>query len=350
MPPLLRVAVVGLGVGRAHLWAWKRLAPGVEIVAVCDHDDGRLQATAERFPTARAVNDLDDLLGSDDVDVVDLCTPPFLHVDQVQRALAAGHHVVCEKPVVGTVADVDTLQRAADAAGRWVMPIFQYRYGDGLRKLRALVDAGLAGRLHTATVEVAWKRGADYYAAPGPSGREREAWRGTKDGELGGVLLTHAVHAIDMLTWIAGPVTGVAGARVATRVNDIETEDCAAAVLELAGGALATLSATLGSLVEITRHRFCFERLTAESGTAAYTSSSDPWSFVGENQAGVDEVLAAYRPQPEQFLGQFSALVASRRDGGPLPVTLADARAAIAVVEAIHEAAAPGPSGRQRET
>jgi predicted dehydrogenase len=319
------VAVVGLGVGRAHLWAWKRLPEHFRVAAICDHDADRRAATAERFPDAFAAADLDELLDRDDVDVVDLCTPPALHLDQITRVLQAGKDVVCEKPVVGTVEEVDQLLALEASTGRRVMPIFQYRYGHGLQKLRHLVDAGVAGRLHTATVEVSWLRGAAYYAAP---------WRGTWAGELGGVLLTHAVHALDMLTYVGGPAVAVS-ARTATRVNDVETEDCAAATIELEGGALATLSATLGSLVEVTRHRLCFEHLTAESGTEAYTNSSEPWTFTGDGSFDVDQALASFVPRHENFLGQFERYAL---DGEP-PVTLHDARRAIGTVQAMYESA-----------
>ena len=317
------VAVVGLGVGRAHLWAWKRVPEHFRVAAVCDHDADRLAATGERFPDAIAVGDLSELLGRDGIDVIDLCTPPSLHLDQLSSVLRAGHDAVCEKPVVGTVAEVDELLALEAETGRRIMPIFQYRYGHGLQKLRHLVEAGVAGPLHTASIEVSWRRGPEYYAAP---------WRGTKAGELGGVLLTHAVHALDMLTYVAGPVAAVS-ARTSTRVNDVETEDCAAVAMELDGGALATMSATLGSLHEITRHRFCFERLTAESNTEPYTNSSDPWTFTGDDEA-IEAALASFVPRHENFLGQFE-----RFGEGELPVTLHDARAAIAAVEAMYESA-----------
>lgn len=323
------VAVVGLGVGRAHLWAWKRLPEHFRVAAVCDHDTDRLAATAERFPDAFAAGDLDHLLARDDVDVVDLCTPPALHLGQITQVLRAGKDVVCEKPLVGTPAEVDQLLAVEAETGRRVMPIFQYRYGHGLQKLRHLVEADVTGSLHTATIEVSWRRGPEYYAAP---------WRGTVAGELGGVLLTHAVHALDMLTYVAGPVVAVS-ARTSTRVNDVETEDCAAAALELDGGALATLSATLGSIVEITRHRLCFEHVTAQSNTEPYTNSSDPWTFTGTDPSAIDAALESFTPRNENFLGQFERYGEARRDGTELPVTLHDARRAIAAVGAMYESA-----------
>jgi predicted dehydrogenase len=157
------------------------------------------------------------------------------------------------------------------------MPVFQYRWGHGLQRLKHLVDVGVTGAARTATVEVSWRRRADYYAAP---------WRGTWASELGGVLTSHAVHAVDMLTYVAGPVASVF-ARTATRVNDIEVEDCAAASLELADGSLATISATLGSSAEITRHRFTYARaLRPRAGDGAvHSSASRGW--ITPRQPGV---------------------------------------------------------------
>ena len=102
--------------------------------------------------------------------------------------------------------------------------------------------------------------------------------------ELGGVLLTHAIHAHDLLTWLMGPVASVF-ARTATRVNPIEVEDCAVASLVLQSGALASLAATLGSQREISRLRLCFEHVTFESSLAPYAPGDDPWQIIPASEA-----------------------------------------------------------------
>jgi predicted dehydrogenase len=331
-PEKARIAVVGLGIGELHVAGWKQVRDRASIVAVCDVDAGRAEASAGRLRGVRAVTAFDDVLAADDIDVVDLCTPPALHVVQTEAALAAGKHVVCEKPIAPSIAAVDRMLEAEAASSRHVMPIFQYRYGNGLQKLRALVDAGVTGPVRSATVEVHWRRRAEYYDV---------AWRGRWETELGGVLLAHAIHALDMLTYVAGPVRAVQ-ARTATLVNDIEVEDTAAAVLELAGGSFATVSATLGSANELTRHRFCFEHLAAESNTEAYLNSCDPWTFAADSpdaQAEIDRVLGAFEPAAEHFAGQFGRFLDCLAAGEPPPVTLHDARAALELVTAMYVAA-----------
>lgn len=326
------VAVVGLNVGKAHLWAYAQLPDRYRVVAVCDLDAGRAERAAARNPGSLVLADLAAVCARPDVDVVDLCTPPSLHLEQLRIALAAGKHVVCEKPLVGSLADADEVARLEAASGRRVVPIFQYRWGHGLQRLKHLVDAGVAGPARTADVEVAWRRRADYYAVP---------WRGTWDSELGGVLTSHAVHALDMLTYVLGPPRAVF-ARTATRVNDIEVEDCAVAALEMADGSLAGVTATLGSSRELTRHHFAFAELSAESGLEPYTSSSEPWHIVPDSPeaaARIDGAMATFRPGAEGYVGQLERLADALEAGGELPVTVADARASLELLTALYASA-----------
>jgi predicted dehydrogenase len=115
-----------------------------------------------------------------------------------------------------------------------------------------------------ASLETHWNRASDYYAVP---------WRGTWAGESGGAILGHAIHAHDLLCRYFGPVAQCAGA-ACTRVNPIETEDCAAISMGFANGALATSSVTLGAARDETRLRFVFRDLTATSGTEPYAPAS----------------------------------------------------------------------------
>lgn len=325
----LRVGVVGCGVGTQHIHAFQELPDQWEVVAVCDIDAGRARAVAEAAGIPRVCHDLAELCRMDDLDVIDICTPPYLHFEQIQQVVTSGKHAICEKPLVSSLAQVDALIRLEAEAGRRIMPIFQYRFGHGLQKLKLLVDSGLAGRAYVATVETAWRRRAAYYAVP---------WRGKWHTELGGTLVGHAIHTHDMLCYILGPVKSVF-ARTATRVNPIEVEDCASASLEMVNGALVSLTATTGSAREISRHRFCFEGFTAESNTMPYNNAKEPWSFVGDTpelQARIEATLERFVPLPERFTGQFYRCYHALCSGGALPVTLQDARMAIELISAMY--------------
>ncbi len=336
MTRVLNVAVIGLGIGKAHIAEGYMKHPDkFRVLAICDLDKKRLGAVGDEFGISRRAASFDDVLAMTDIDVVDICTPPALHLAQTLAAIAAGKHAICEKPLAGSLADVDKLIAVQRRANHRIMPVFQYRFGNGLQKAKRIVDLGLAGKPYLATIETAWKRSAAYYAVP---------WRGKWETELGGVLVTHAIHSHDIMTYLMGPIASVF-ARRATRVNPIEVEDCAVASLEMKSGALVSLAATLGSQVEISRLRFCFEQVTFESSLAPYSPGDDPWTITPaspEAQARIDEALADWRFVPSRFEGLLSSYHAAILTGASLPVTLADARQSLELITALMHSAEAG--------
>ena len=110
----LRVAVVGAGIGRSHVAGYKAVSERFDVVAVCDIDAERARPVAEEHGVSRVVTDLGELLRMDDVDVVDLCTPPHLHFEQIQQVLGAGKHAICEKPIVINPWNLDALEELDD--------------------------------------------------------------------------------------------------------------------------------------------------------------------------------------------------------------------------------------------
>ena len=167
-----------MGIGQSHLLGWLEV-DGARATVFAEIDaTKRAQGEPRGIPGAVSLDDLLDPNSPHRVDVVDLCTPPSMHEEQILRCLDAGVHVICEKPLVDSVAACDRLtvaaERAAATSGARFMPIFQYRFGDGAARARALIDAGITGRLFTASSSTWWRRGKGYYAdAP---------WRGTWAG------------------------------------------------------------------------------------------------------------------------------------------------------------------------
>jgi predicted dehydrogenase len=331
---LLRVAVVGCGVGRNHIAQGYRHYPDkFSVEALCDVDAARLEAVGTEFSIPRRTRSFDEVLRMDDVNLVDICTPVTLHFGQILAALAAGKEVICEKPLVASLAEADRVIAAEKEAVGRVMPIFQYRFGNGVQKAKRIIELGHAGKPYLATVETAWKRTAKYYETP---------WRGRRATERGGVLLMHAIHNHDLLTWLIGPAASVF-AHTSTRVNPIEVEDCAVASLVMQNGALASLAATLGSQREISRLHLCFEQVTFESAPIAYSPGDDPWEIVPaspEAEARIAAALAGYRAVPPRYEGQFGAYHAALTTGAALPVTLADARSSLELATAFYHSAA----------
>ncbi|MDO1583018.1 Gfo/Idh/MocA family protein [Rhizobium oryzicola] len=333
MTDRVRVAVVGAGIGKAHVKGYAHLPDAFDVVYVCDLNQARGEDAATLVPGAAAVTDIEVVLADPTIDIVDICLPPQLHVPMTLGALAAGKHVVCEKPFAGSLGDARRLLRAARESGRHVFPVFQYRYGTSYRALHELKQRGMLGRPYVLSMETHWQRGADYYAEP---------WRGTWKGELGGVLVSHACHLHNLATHLVGPITDVA-AFMETRVNPIETEDCAAISMRSAEGALITSSVTLGSAGNLSRLRASFEHLTVTSSDEPYEVCSAPWIFRAADparQAEVDAIVSSVDEVPPRFPG-FFADVHRKLTGQPdmyLP-TLEEAYHSVELITAFYASA-----------
>lgn len=331
----LRVGLIGAGIAQRHLagYNWNKDLFEVPVLCSLDEDRGR-QAVAE-FGVGEYTSDVETLFARDDLDVIDICTPPDSHFALSKRAIEAGKHVICEKPLFGSIADVDAMSEIVGKTDRKFMPIFQYRYGTGLQKLKRLIELGLAGRPFLTTVETHWWRGPAYYEVP---------WRGKWASELGGGLLGHAIHAHDMLNYVHGACAEIF-AHGATLVNKIEVEDTMTLSVKMANGSLAALSMTLGSRKEISRLRFCFSDMVAESILEPYTMGRDPWTFIAgtpEHQARIDAALAEHQVTEDGYTRQFELFHQAVMTGGEPPVTLEDARNSLALVTAAYHSQRTG--------
>ena len=333
MSRIFNVAVVGCGIGRSHIVeGYLPNSASFKVKAICDLSAERLQQIGNEFAIERRVEKFDDVLAMDDIDVIDICTPPGLHFPMVMAALKAGKHVICEKPLVGSLAQIDAVMEEEQRSRGMLMPVFQYRFGNGIEQAKRIIDAGIAGKPFMGTVETLWRRDAPYYAVP---------WRGKWATELGGVLMGHAIHPHDLFTYLMGDIERVFG-RVATRVNPIEVEDTISASLLMKSGALAGLSATLGSADDMTRIRLAFENVTFESDHAAYNPGEKLWKIQPRNDKTAQEIeklLKDWQHVPSRFQTQMRRFHDALIGEGPLPVTSADSRRSLELVTALYHSA-----------
>lgn len=329
---MIRVAIVGAGIGREHFSGYRALPERFEVVTICDRTVARAQEIAQGLPVA---GDMATVLADPTIDLIDICLPPHLHLDACMAALDAGKAVVCEKPLVASLAEADALLEKVEQTGGRLFPVFQYRYGIGTAQLRALVSAGLAGPLYAGTVETHWSRDSAYYGVD---------WRGTWAGERGGCILGHAIHIHDFLPAFLGPVARV-HAELATRVNEIEVEDCAALAIRMDSGAVLTSSVTLGAAQDTTRMRLMFAGFTVESGLSPYAPAATPWTFTARapaTQTEIDAVLAGVKVSETGFAGFFAALSDALEGRPGTEVTPLDGRRSIEFVTAVYASARSG--------
>ncbi|WP_113260773.1 Gfo/Idh/MocA family protein [Agrobacterium cavarae] len=331
---MIGVAIVGAGIGAEHLKGYLALPERFAVKAICDLDVERARGVANGT-SIHVTADLDEVLADPSIQLIDVCLPPHLHFPITLKAHAAGKDVVCEKPLVRSLEEANALLESVKTTGRSIFPVFQYRFGPAMRQLRALIDAGLAGKAYVASSEVHWNRGKGYYDIP---------WRGTWKGECGGAILGHAIHAHDLICYVLGPVDEVF-TMADTRVNTIETEDCAALSFRMKNGALATSSVTLGAAEDTSRLRFCFEGFTAESGSLPYRPAEDKWRFIARaptTQAQIDAVLATVGDGENGFTGFVEAIADAMEGRGGKEVTVTDGLQSIELVTAIYRSAREG--------
>ena len=329
----VRVAMVGAGaVADYHARAYTALAPRFRLAAIFDTNLPKARAFARTHGIGRVCGTLQEIVKLEDVELVDLCTPPFLHVRQAAEVLAGGRHALCEKPIAGSLRDIDRLGDLERRVQRRLFPIFQYRFDPQVRKTLALKDAGLLGNHRISTVENFWFRDDSYFR---PSGRG--SWR----HDLGGTLASHAIHAHDILCAVVGMPQRVF-ARAASSREGIETEDLAAATFVFGDGSLATSAANLDSKLEHARFCFVFERVSIEGVVDMTRWEQPPWRFVPadpSDQDAIAETVAAADTKREQFEAQFAALHDCLAHGQPAPVTLDDARRSVELLTAMYYSA-----------
>jgi predicted dehydrogenase len=206
-----------------HLEAIDKLASS-RLVAVCDTDRDTAAAAAERYQVP-AFSDHRQLLATLRPDVVHISTPHHQHAEVAIDCLEAGVNVLLEKPVAHTIAEAErVLAAAARHPDVKIAVCFQNRYNAAVRAARSLIDSGDLGVVLGGSATVLWHRPPAYYA--------KRPWRGQRALSGGGVLINQAIHTLDLLQWLLGDVTSVAG-QVGTNElgGHVDVEDTAQLVL-----------------------------------------------------------------------------------------------------------------------
>ena len=181
------------------------------------------------------VDSVDALLGNPEVDALIILTPPRTHADLAVRAARAGKHVLLEKPVDVTFGQARAIVDAVEAEDRKLAVVFQFRFRESTMALRELLRAGELGELLSVSCAIRWWRPAEYFSQQGRGMRERDG---------GGVLLTQAIHTLDVLLDLVGPITRVSAQCRTSPLRKIDTEDIACASVEYANGAIGVIDAT----------------------------------------------------------------------------------------------------------
>ena len=207
--------------------------PGVQVVACHGGNRERTEKLAAQHD-ATAYDTLEGFLDHRPMEIVAIGSPSGLHAQQGIAAAQRGLHVLSEKPLDITTERADALIEACARAGVKLGVFFQDRLRPAVVEIKRMLDGGELGKPVMISGRVKWYRPPEYYSG--------SKWRGTWALDGGGALMNQAIHTVDLVQWMFGPVARVSAA-VATRVHDIDVEDTAAAVIQFASGALGTIEA-----------------------------------------------------------------------------------------------------------
>jgi UDP-N-acetyl-2-amino-2-deoxyglucuronate dehydrogenase len=296
-----RFALVGAGViGAHHALVISQLAERIELVAVVDVEvDRAKRLAAERGGTPFA--SLTEALAAVDLDVVVVCTPTGRHGEVAIEALAAGKHVIVEKPAEVTVAKTDEIIAAQRKAGTLVTVISQHRFDPATEITLAAIQRGELGRLTSGIAAIDWWRGQSYY--------DSGDWRGTWELDGGGALMNQGVHTVDLLMAALGTPVEVFAYTGTLAHRRIEVEDVAAGVVRFDSGALGVLHATTAAYPGLSA------RLQVHGDRGSAVIDNDQLAFLHVTPAGTE-------PQ-ERLMGTNRA--GDARTAGSDPGRLSDA-------------------------
>ncbi|MEJ8303717.1 Gfo/Idh/MocA family oxidoreductase [Saccharibacillus sacchari] len=249
-------AVIGCGTIFAQHARVLHEMEDAELRLVVDRDAAKARQEAEVYG-CEAGTDYRAILRRPDIQVVHVCTPHHLHAPMIEELLAAGKHVLTEKPVAHTPEAAKSVRAAAAKSSAQLGVVFQNRYNESSRLIHEQIRSGRWGRLLCLKGMVTWSRPPAYYTD--------NAWRGRWETEGGGLLINQTIHTLDLLQWFAGgEVERIAGSVTTDVLGDvIEVEDTAHACIDFSGGVRALFYGTnaylTNSPVEL---ELIFERAT----------------------------------------------------------------------------------------
>lgn len=338
------VAIVGTGLAAKMHADALRLVPSAVLRGFVGTSPEKAAAFAAGYAPARGYADLDEMLADPAVAVVHLCTPPYTHVELARRVAAARKHLLIDKPIARNVEEADAVIAACEGAGVVLGGLFQERFSAEAQAIKRAVAGGQLGTLYLADCYVKWYRDDAYYRG--------SKWRARQATEGGGALINQAIHTIDLLQWLAGPVLEVTG-YAAALAHDIETEDVGVAVLRLGGGrADGDARPALGVIEGTTAAYPGFpERLELHgSGGSVVLGAGGrvEWHLRGQEPRvevfgrAVGNASDPAAVAPERHAAAFRDFLEALEQGRPPAVDGREARKALEVVEAVYRSSAAG--------
>ncbi|MDR1957537.1 MAG: Gfo/Idh/MocA family oxidoreductase [Planctomycetaceae bacterium] len=331
--------IIGCGmIASFHAKAIREI--GGNLVACFDHVPQSSERIAKEYG-AKSYIDLNSFLTHPNLEIVTIGTPSGAHCETAVAAAEAGKHVIVEKPLEITLERCDKIIAACDKAGITLSTIFPSRFHDSSRKIKKAIESGRFGKLTIGDAIVKWYRTQEYY--------DSGAWRGTWELDGGGALMNQAIHSVDLLTWLMGPVVEVNAVTSLLAHERIAVEDTAAAAIRFQSGALGIIEATTaaypGYLKRIEIHGSTGSAVMEEEDIIKwdFASSIDDDAEIRETMTNrlstgggaADPAAIGYHAHARQFRDVLDAIDSGRK---PL-VDGHEGRKSVEIILAIYAAA-----------
>lgn len=335
---MIRIAIIGTGgIAHEHMKAYLALADRCKVVALVDIIPGKAKRFMEEFHLqCDTYENHEDILDRTDIDLADVCTPPYVHASISINCLRSGKNVVCEKPMAASLEECDAMIKARDESGKLLSIIAQNRFRKGIRDLKLLLESGIAGPVRHAQVDSFWWRGHCYYDL---------WWRGTWEKEGGGCTLNHAVHHIDMLCWMMGLPDKVTSVLANTAHDNAEVEDLSVSILQYPN-ALAQLTASVVHHGEEQKLIFQCEKAKISAPFSCKASLALNNGFPKKNEELEKEIAEYVNQLPalkyEGHTGQLENVITAIETGTLPAIGGEDGRRTIELITAIYLSGSSG--------
>ncbi len=333
---MIYAAIVGTGgIAPAHVRGLTAFPDRCKIVAMADIYPEKAEAMKKEFNLdCEIFSDHQKMLESGlKIDIIHICTPPYVHAEIAINCMNAGKHVVVEKPMATCLEECDRMLEAEKRNGVTLACIAQNRFRDPISKLKALVDSKIAGKLRCAHVNSMWWRGHSYYDL---------WWRGLWEKEGGGPTLNHAVHHIDMINWIQGGLPQEVTAVLANVMHDnSEVEDLSFAILKYQDGSVAQVTSSVVHHGEEQGLVIQCENAKLQAPWDCFASISRPNGFPIRNESLEKEINDTYQAIPAlvhiAHTGEIDDILSALENGRAPMITGADGRKTVELITAIYK-------------
>jgi predicted dehydrogenase len=333
--------IVGAGnIADFHAKAVQSL-PNACLMGICGTNSEKVKSLAVKY-NCKVYESTSEMLRDPGIDIITIATPSGAHMEPAIEAAENGKHVICEKPLEVSLERIDKMIEAHYKRGTRLGGIFNFRFNEVVRLLKRSVDEGRFGTITNASVYVPWWRSDEYY---------NSSWRGTRLLDGGGALMNQSIHMVDMLQYVAGPVSSLKAYTATLAHPHIEVEDTATAVLRFRNGALGIIYGSTASYPG----QFRRIEITGTGGTAIIEENSiKVWQFVQqqdedkdilqkfseiEGGGGVSDPMAMpFEPHARNI----EAFIHSVETGLPFEIDGYEARKSVEIILGIYKSAKSG--------